>query len=419
MMKLAVLLAMVGAALTAPQELFGVRRTPETEGVAPSDTDPTTDDFPLVIFDVPFFTDVSFPSFDSDGFPGFDVDLPSDLPPNYDNSTHEVKVVNGSRVEVNSTISKTTHEGGVVVVHTHIVRKLPEDSGTEDSVPTAGDDAQEPAAGENEQPAEGEAAEQPNVADNQVQPYEDFGFVSRVPTSRNRRWILNWLSNTFKRSPSPINTNTLDDNTHRYHHNNQYDNTLFGNTHHDNTHHDNTLFDNTHHDNTLFGNTHHDNTLELPNDKDAYEFNPEPVPEVAREFETAHDEAFTPTSNDIIPIRNHDDIAVNYIGAFPRPANPDAEIFDIDLIRENERQFFEGRSQPIRSQPLMSQPIRSQPLMSQPMRSEPIMSQPMRSQPIMSQSMRSQPIMSQSMLSEPIMSQPMRSQPIRSQPIRL
>lgn len=94
----------------------------------------------------------------------------------------------------------------------------------------------------------------------------------------------------------------------------------------------------------------------------------------------------------MIPIRNNDDIAVNYIGASPPPFNPDAEVIDFDLIREDKRRFFESRSEPLRSQPMMSQPMRSQPMMSQPMRSQPMMSHPMRSQPMMSQPLRSQPI---------------------------
>ncbi|KAK8397288.1 hypothetical protein O3P69_004766 [Scylla paramamosain] len=134
------------------------------------------------------------------------------------------------------------------------------------------------------------------------------------------------------------------------------------------------------------------------------------------------EERIPETNNNLVPIRNEDDIAVNYISG-PLPVNPDAEIFDPELVRESERRFWERRgnsavSRPLRSQPIMSQPLRSQPIMSQPLRSQPIMSQPLRSQPIMSQPLRSQPIMSQPLRSQPIMSQPLRSQPIMSQPLR-
>ncbi|XP_042873197.1 SR-related and CTD-associated factor 4-like [Penaeus japonicus] len=109
----------------------------------------------------------------------------------------------------------------------------------------------------------------------------------------------------------------------------------------------------------------------------------------------------------------HGDTAVNYLNPVLRE-NPDAEIFDVELVREDAERHFSGFAQPIRSQPLMSQPIRSQPLMSQPIRSQPMMSQPIRSQPIRSQPLMSQPIRSQPMMSQPIRSQPMMSQPLRS-----
>ncbi|KAK4324896.1 hypothetical protein Pmani_004482 [Petrolisthes manimaculis] len=124
-----------------------------------------------------------------------------------------------------------------------------------------------------------------------------------------------------------------------------------------------------------------------------------------------------------IPIRNNADIAVNYISPVPRQANPDAEVFDVNLMREDERRFFEGRDQPVSAQPMLSQPPRSQPIRSQPIRSQPCRSQslraqPIRSQPSRSQSLRAQPIRSQSLRAQPIRSQSIRSQPIRSHPLR-
>ncbi|KAK3857569.1 hypothetical protein Pcinc_036187 [Petrolisthes cinctipes] len=73
----------------------------------------------------------------------------------------------------------------------------------------------------------------------------------------------------------------------------------------------------------------------------------------------------------LIPIRNNADIAVNYISPVPRPANPDAEVFDVNLMREDERRFFEGRDQPVSAQPMLSQPLRSLPLRSQSLRGQP------------------------------------------------
>ncbi|XP_027235358.2 SR-related and CTD-associated factor 4 [Penaeus vannamei] len=118
----------------------------------------------------------------------------------------------------------------------------------------------------------------------------------------------------------------------------------------------------------------------------------------------------------------HGDTDVNYLGPIPRE-NPDAEIFDIELVREDALRHSSGlaqpmMSQPIRSQPMMSQPIRSQPMMSQPIRAQPMMSQPIRAQPMMSQPIRSQPMMSQPIRAQPMMSQPIRAQPMMSQPIR-
>ncbi|XP_047502560.1 spermidine/spermine N(1)-acetyltransferase-like protein 1 isoform X1 [Penaeus chinensis] len=113
----------------------------------------------------------------------------------------------------------------------------------------------------------------------------------------------------------------------------------------------------------------------------------------------------------------HGDTDVNYLGPIPRE-NPDAEIFDVELVREDALRHSSGLAQPFRSQPMMSQPMMSQPIRSQPMMSQPMMSQPIRAQPMMSQPIRSQPMMSQPIRSQPMMSQPIRSQPMMSQPIR-
>ncbi|XP_064097946.1 uncharacterized protein LOC135209192 [Macrobrachium nipponense] len=131
------------------------------------------------------------------------------------------------------------------------------------------------------------------------------------------------------------------------------------------------------------------------------------------------------------------DTNVNYLGSQPKE-NPDAEVFDSNLVREEANRFYASRpqpaaytfhSQPIRSQAIRSQPIRSQLIRSQPIRSQPlrqhsqwgqpIRSQPLRAhEPVYSQPIRSQPIHSQPLRSQPIRSLPLMSQPLRSQPIR-
>ncbi|XP_037800154.1 SR-related and CTD-associated factor 4-like [Penaeus monodon] len=102
----------------------------------------------------------------------------------------------------------------------------------------------------------------------------------------------------------------------------------------------------------------------------------------------------TTTTTTPRPRSLHGDTDVNYLGPIPRE-NPDAEIFDVELVREDALRHSSGLAQPIRAQPMMSQPIRLQPMMSQPIRAQPMMSQPIRSQPMLSQPIRSQPMMSQ------------------------
>lgn len=63
---------------------------------------------------------------------------PGDLPNDYDNSTSVVKDVNGTKLEVNSTVTKQTGENGNVFIrHFHIVRTLADEN--TDEVPPEGD----------------------------------------------------------------------------------------------------------------------------------------------------------------------------------------------------------------------------------------------------------------------------------------
>lgn len=180
---------------TLLRELFGLggtlgRRTgggasPDTRTQAGEDATPLQEsgNTPNLFFDRPFFTDIfrrpffpRVPSFS--GLPSIDFfpDL-TDLPDNYDNSTHEVKMVNGSRVEMNRTVSKTTNDnGGVFYTHVHTIRRLPE------SAPDADNNVSAAGGGPQESPEEADAqtpksgtVPQGNSADNQVDPYEDFG----------------------------------------------------------------------------------------------------------------------------------------------------------------------------------------------------------------------------------------------------
>jgi len=144
-MKIIVILALVGAAIAAPQgdtdaELIP-RRGPSVRlpSVGPGSTVGGTDDDDFGIFRIiPVPRDPStggssfgdilrgvFPDlftrfpFGGSGFVPFDVDT--------DNSTtHEIEIVNGTRIETNKTT--TRHEGdngGIFIVHTLTERRLP------------------------------------------------------------------------------------------------------------------------------------------------------------------------------------------------------------------------------------------------------------------------------------------------------
>ncbi|KAK8720544.1 hypothetical protein OTU49_013256 [Cherax quadricarinatus] len=390
-MKLIVLVAMLGLSLAAPQHLLGLRRSlgennrgNTAPATVPPEDDPKprqeSDDTPLLFFDRPFFPEVFrrplFPRVSFPRLPSFDSfpDIPN-LPANYDNVTHEVKIVNGSRVEMNRTMTKTTNDNGnVFFTQVQTFRRLPEASPDDDSEVSAagGESLDSPAETDTQAPKSGRVPEG-NTVDNQVELYEDFGRSSEIPLSRNRRWFLEWFNNVGRRTPTPATTNS-----HFYH-------------------------------------NHHPNALSQPTDKVTYNTGDKPFPE-AESAAHGHRRPTTRShkpSSVRIPIINDADIAVNY-GPATRTVDPDAEVIDYNLIREDERRYSGNRAQPVRSQPMISQPVRSKPMLSQPIRSQPMLSQPIRSQPMMSQPIRSQPMMSQ-----PIRSKPMLSQPIRSQSLRL
>ncbi|XP_068215705.1 fibrous sheath CABYR-binding protein-like isoform X2 [Palaemon carinicauda] len=78
-------------------------------------------------------------------------------------------------------------------------------------------------------------------------------------------------------------------------------------------------------------------------------------------------------------------------------------------------------AEPLRSQPIMAEPLRSQPIMAEPLRSQPIMAEPLRSQPIMAEPLRSQPIMAEPLRSlryQPAEDEPLQSQPIMAESLR-
>ncbi|KAK4297442.1 hypothetical protein Pmani_030137 [Petrolisthes manimaculis] len=114
--------------------------------------------FPALGFNRPIFPDIpAVPSGgDGDETPSF-----HDLPDNYDNSTHNVHVVNGSRVEVNTTTNKKTGDGFNSFFHHQVIHIRPDQDTIgevpegEGDVPIEGE-AEVPAEGEGEVPIEGE-----------------------------------------------------------------------------------------------------------------------------------------------------------------------------------------------------------------------------------------------------------------------
>ncbi|XP_063600146.1 uncharacterized protein LOC134776374 isoform X2 [Penaeus indicus] len=65
--------------------------------------------------------------------PPFNNPQPDDYPDNYTNETYHVHDVNGSKVEVNQTITKNTDDSGVFFHNVHVIRVVPEedaDAGT-------------------------------------------------------------------------------------------------------------------------------------------------------------------------------------------------------------------------------------------------------------------------------------------------
>lgn len=151
----------------------------------PTDTDQPGEDFFTRFFGGSFpsiFTQEAFPVLPSvPEIPEFpNITSLGDLPDGYSNSTHEVKVVDGSRVEINRTVTKTEDNG--VIITQVIYRISPDgDGSTEGDVPESapGDASPAPKEGGTSS-GEGETVPESDPADNQVlaKPYEDFD-VSR------------------------------------------------------------------------------------------------------------------------------------------------------------------------------------------------------------------------------------------------
>lgn len=178
---------------TLLRDLLGLRRSlgennrgNSAPATVPPEDDPKprqeSDDTPLLFFDRPFFPEVFrrplFPRVSFPRLPSFDSfpDIPN-LPANYDNVTHEVKIVNGSRVEMNRTITKTTNDNGnVFFTQVQTFRRLPEASPDDDSEVSAagGESLDSPAETDTQAPKSGRVPEG-NTVDNQVELYEDFG----------------------------------------------------------------------------------------------------------------------------------------------------------------------------------------------------------------------------------------------------
>lgn len=105
-------------------------RTPRPAAPGGEEAPPTTSGglpfgFPDIFRRFPFGGGSGFP--DDSGFP----EVPSDLP---DNSTHEVKVINGKRMEMNTTTTKRRGDnGGIYITHIHTVRRLPGEGASPDA----------------------------------------------------------------------------------------------------------------------------------------------------------------------------------------------------------------------------------------------------------------------------------------------
>ncbi|KAK7074968.1 hypothetical protein SK128_004899 [Halocaridina rubra] len=267
-------------------------------------------------------------------FPSFDI-FPNitsfgDIPDGFTNSTHEVKVVNGSRVEMNKTITRTNDNG---IVFTKVIFSV----SPERNESSVADIPQVPPQVTTEGKEIFESStlpdEDPRINQVQTEPYEDFG-NSTKGLSRHKRWVNDnlksahaLLSRSLVHSPLPISF------------------------------------------------------VAPASTEDSHE-----------DFESAASSRMrpipTPLPNPPVTagrsvINLEGDTDVNYRGPLPREENPDAEVFDVDLVREDAERYFErlpsssSRFRPLPSNLVRSLPVRRQPV-RYPVRRQPVWYQPFR-----------------------------------------
>lgn len=94
--------------------------------------------------------------------PSFDGPRPDDFPDNYSNETYEIHDVNGTRVEVNQTITKNTDDSGVFFHNVHVIRVVPEEDA---DAGTGTQDGTVPPEVPQEEPAKNQVKDEP---------YEEF-----------------------------------------------------------------------------------------------------------------------------------------------------------------------------------------------------------------------------------------------------
>lgn len=105
-------------------------------------------------------------------FPAFDSHKPDDYPDNYANETHHVHDINGTRVEVNRTITKKTGDFGTFFHNLQVVR----------FVPDWDDDGDAGTGGQDDTVIEEEPQEVP----------QEDPAKNQEPHVRRRRWLANF-----------------------------------------------------------------------------------------------------------------------------------------------------------------------------------------------------------------------------------
>nr|XP_053648587.1 uncharacterized protein LOC128699835 [Cherax quadricarinatus] len=105
-----------------------------------------------------------------------------DLPDNYDNSTHEVHVVNGSRVEVNTTTNKESGDGFQTFFHTEVIAIRPENEKNTTTTQTEENTGEEKPVKEEKLPSLPEADNEADVSENSSATVPEVGLKGETDT---------------------------------------------------------------------------------------------------------------------------------------------------------------------------------------------------------------------------------------------